>query len=55
MYIHITKFLNFLTREGGKNLWGDNVFGNNIFLLLLCDSDGVALPMTKVVNLMEIS
>jgi len=26
------------------------VFGNNIFLLSLCDNDGVALPITKVVN-----
>jgi hypothetical protein len=26
------------------------VFGNNIFLLSLCDSNGVAVPITKVVN-----
>jgi hypothetical protein len=50
IYIHTIEFLNFLTREGGKNLWGGNVFGNNIFLLLLCDSDGFALPTTKVMN-----
>ncbi len=26
------------------------MFGNNIFLLSLCDSNGVAVPITKVVN-----